>query len=193
MSDVTITTTESQVRVHSPYNPAFPDEAKKLGGKWQADSKAWVFDARDESRVRELCREVYGTDGSDDGDQVTLKITIHDEIGARHQALYFAGRQVARAWGRDSGARLGEGVVVLEGGFGSGGSVKNWRTKARAGTVFELRDVPRPAAEKEIENYAQDNNVDIKIIDETIDRDALLSERERLMTRIQEIDNLINA
>jgi DNA repair protein RadC len=36
-----------------------------LGGEWDAARRVWVFDAGDEARVRRLCQEIYGADGSD--------------------------------------------------------------------------------------------------------------------------------
>lgn len=57
-----------------------------------------------------------------------------------------AGRTIARAWGRDSGAKLGDGVVKLQGRVGSGGSMKNWETVVDADVV--LHDCPRKVAEK---------------------------------------------
>ena len=59
---------------------------------------------------------------------------------------------MARAYGRDSGAKIGEGVVFLEGGASSGGSVKNWYTTIKKGSVFEVRDVPRAKAEAFLED-----------------------------------------
>ena len=178
----------------TPFHPAFPARARKLGGRW--DGKYWTFDARDESRVRELCREIYGTDGEDEAasDRVTVRVTVGGGgWNARRQGLYLCGREVARAFGRDSGAKLGEGVVVLEGGFTSGGSVKNWETQARPGTVFEMRDVPRRAVAAV--GNGTDDGLTLEVIEEHIDRDvdkdALRAERERLLARVAEIDNLL--
>jgi hypothetical protein len=53
-----------------------------------------------------------------------------------------AGREVARAFGRDSGAKLGPDVVVRAGGFHSGGSRKNWRITVKDGTSFDLLRLP---------------------------------------------------
>ena len=140
---------DGKLSVASPYNPAFAPGAKRLGGRWSAATKAWQFDPRDEQRVRELCRSVYGTDGSpsEAGDLVTIRVTAPDGWDVYGRGLYIYGRQVAWATGRDSGARLCDGVIVLKGSFDSGGSMKNWMTVCKPGTVFELRDLPRKALE----------------------------------------------
>lgn len=188
-SDVQVNVEADRVLVKAPYNPDFPSEARLLGGKWRAP--LWVFDSRDEERVRELCRLIYGTDGTGCNELVTLRVTVTGHWAEQQDGIYLAGRQVARAFGRDSGAKLGPGVVVLSGRFDSGGSVKNWTTECKAGTIFELRDVPRRAAEKEAD---ENGGCTIEIIggEAVIDVEALTHERERLLARIAEIDLMLN-
>lgn len=178
-----------RVKTFTPYHPEFPGQAKKLGGRWDPGDKAWVFDGRDEDRVKELCREVYGTDGTAQ-EQVTLRVEFLETHEEPRGAIFLAGRQLARATGRDSGAKLGDGVVVLEGGFTSGGSVKNWETVARQGTVVELRDVPMVAAEKaqaDSDKYIRVHIVDIG----EFNRDALKAEGRKLLDRLREIEGLL--
>ncbi len=43
--------------VNAQFDPA-------CGGRWNGDEKTWDFDPRDEDRVRDLCKEVYGPSGS---------------------------------------------------------------------------------------------------------------------------------
>ncbi len=144
-----------RIVVLSPYHPEFPARAKKLGGKWDAGQGAWTFDRRDLDRVRALCVLIYGTDGTPlpRGGLVTIR-TDPSKCDAgkegKNGALeyWLCGRLVAKAFSRDGGARLGDGVVTVSGGFGSGGSVKNPAITFRPGTIFELRDVPRAIAEK---------------------------------------------
>ncbi len=172
---------------YSPYNPDLPSAAKKLGGRWNATEKAWTFDVRDEARVRELYRSIYGTDGTQAaGDLVTLKVRCVEEWDEWRGGLFVCGRQVARATGRDSGAKLAEGVVILQGAVRSGGSVKNWRTIADDGTVFEIRDVPRPAAEQDTPS-----EVVVEVVEQDSSFDALREEREQLMQRVAEIDAML--
>jgi len=142
---IEIKTVENQVFVTTPYHPKFPPAARRLGGRWLAQKKVWSFDLRDEERVRELCYDIYGTDGSKT-DLVDVRIVVgEDDWKAYNGGLYFAGRKIASAYGRDSGALLGEGVVLLSGSIKSGGSRKYWTSLATAGSIFEVRDVPRRA------------------------------------------------
>ncbi|HEX4185032.1 MAG TPA: DNA repair protein RadC [Stellaceae bacterium] len=52
-----------RIVVGTPYHPNFPARARLLGGDWDALRHVWIFDAREDERVRSLCREIYGTDG----------------------------------------------------------------------------------------------------------------------------------
>lgn len=182
---VTVTRNDTIIRVQSPYNSEFVRDAKRLGGKWR--DKQWVFDARDESRVRDLCRRVYGTDGTV-SDTVTLRVEWREADAVTCGAITVGGRTIARAIGRDSGARLGDGVVLLNGEFRSGGSTHNWSTTVDAGTVVLVRDFSRTLAES-LESgvcvtYAIEPDGDV-------DRDALIAERETLLRRVAEIDRLL--
>lgn len=185
---ISIKTAGGALECRSPYNSIFVERARNLGGKFRGG--AWYFDARDESRVRELCREVYGSDG-DSSDTVTLRIEWQEDRANTCGPLAVSGRTIATAFGRDSGAKLGEGVVVLSGGFSSGGSVKNWQTKVAAGTVVLVRDFPRSMAEALSSNKYESRQYSIE--PESVDRAALDSERARLLARLAEINANLEA
>lgn len=182
MTDIEIKTIEGKTTLKSPYNPELPPKARKIGGKFAYG--LWHFDARDEQRVRDIAIEVYGTTGTP-SETKTVRINMDDYDGDE-QELWLFGRCVARRPGRDYSVKLGDGVIVTEGGFGGrGGSVKNPRLDPREGTVLEIRDVP--AQHPELTEYADR----IEVIDEAIDIDALTDERERLLARIAEIDAML--
>lgn len=187
-----IKTTPTAVLVTAPYNPAFIADAKRIGGRWSAP--AWMFDIRDEDRVRELCMEHYGEDGRAPTETKTVRVTFAQGLRGEQDAARFCGREIARARGRDTGARLGKGVVILDGKIGSGGSVKNWLTVVSEGTTVLIRDVPAPMVERMLAEAADSRgDITAAIEDEVapIDRSALMQERERLYARIAEIDALI--
>lgn len=192
---VKIEKTETQLIVSSPYHPDLPGPAKKLGGRW--NKSAWVYDARDEERVRELYRGIYGTDGSaPTGDLVSLRVSFPDGASTYHGGIFVGGRCIGRATGRDSGASLADGIIIISGNITSGGSVKNWRTVAPEGTIVEIRDVPREKALEVIESKMADNGSDIIVAEiiepKAIDKKALESEKVKLLARINEIDALLN-
>ncbi len=128
------------ITVQSIYNSEFVKHAKNLGGAYTGG--VWSFDARNETLVRSACLRCLGHDGFIT-DLVDVEITIPKYakgMGACKPIEVF-GRTLARAFGRDSGAKLGEGVVLLKGGFSSGGSVKNWCTDVKENTRVIVRDV----------------------------------------------------
>src|SRR5262249_35914370 len=63
---VSIVDQDGRLAVSSPYHPNFPARARLLGGEWDVARRLWTFDAREDDRVRSLCREIYGTDGADE-------------------------------------------------------------------------------------------------------------------------------
>jgi hypothetical protein len=179
---------KNQVAYKSPYHPALPLRAKRLGGKWVTEKKVWTFDKRDEKAVDALYDEIYGEHGTEAGELVTVVATYQKETNGYESdmAIYIAGRQVARAFDRDCGAKLGEGVILRRGSFGSGGSRKNPALVWSNDTIVEIRDVPKKVAEISVDGWT------MTILEKvTIDKEALLKEKAQLLVRMAEIDKLL--
>jgi len=138
------------------YNEEFVGFAQNMNARWIANSKEWCFDPRDEQKVREKCVLLYGTDGERTAPTCTIRYSVGGRDG---HTLSLGGRTLVRRKGRDYRVALGDGVVVLEGGFpSSGGSVKNPRVNAHDGTVLEVRDFPLALARSLIPDTAADPN-----------------------------------
>lgn len=146
---VQIKKSEDIVTVTSPYDRRFVSGAKDLGGRWTGD--AWVFDERDEDRVRDLCLDVYGVDGrADDEETVTVRIELDND---GEQEIRLAGRTIARRPSRDDRVKLSRGFIVVEGSFKDrGGSRKSPRIGTAKGVVVEGRDLPVSVAQKMVED-----------------------------------------
>jgi hypothetical protein len=135
------------MHVKSPYNPQFVGEAKALGGKWNPNGGTWIFDPRTEDRVRKLLKSIYGTDEIEyRSANVRLDAGAwwrHDTVG-NSAACYFGGRLVLSRKFRDSRVMLGEGVILVDGGFNrSGGSTRYPSLNIDEGQTFvEVYDVP---------------------------------------------------
>lgn len=143
--DVQIVSTGSTIAVATPHpNTNFNRKAKDLSGFWSPDRAAWIFDSRNEGLVRAALKRAYGTDGTAEADVVSVQMTI--EKSEWRGPVTVAGRVICRASDRDSGAKLGPGVVKVSGTAYSGGSRVNWRSVADG--TFVLHDVPRKTAEK---------------------------------------------
>jgi hypothetical protein len=191
MSNVNITEKDGKLIVESPYNPDFPGDARNLGGKWDRSARVWKFDPRDEERVRALVREYYGTDGDDSVSTVTLRIK-GDILCYNEQELWLAGRMVAYRPGRDDRVRLGEGCIIVEGGFnGSGGSRKNPRLSPQDGLVIEIRDVPAPLAAEAVEGTDSVWIVDSSEVDTK--RVELETRRAELKAQLAEVEAELKA
>lgn len=130
------------IRVKTPYNKEFVNKARNLKGKWDSSSEEWVFDDSIEEYVKNALIESYGTTGEEPVETCSLLVKEVDEYGDRGPVELF-GRTIARAWGRDSGARLSDGIIWISGSYDSGGSVKNWMTSIDKGT-FIIQNFPLP-------------------------------------------------
>lgn len=56
---------DGRIAVTSSYHPDFPARARMLGGEWNGARRVWLFNAAEEERVKALCREIFGTDGTE--------------------------------------------------------------------------------------------------------------------------------
>ena len=155
ISDVTVSTAKMTngtewIKLQSPYHPELPSKAKRIGGKWSSEYRAWYFDKRDEERVRQLAQEIYGTRGEGEKvDVVTVRVNLDNVEGAKGSSLFLFGHEIASRKYRDSKVRLGRGVIILEGGFpDSGGSNRNPSLEPEKGTILEIRDVPLSLVQK---------------------------------------------
>lgn len=168
---INIEVNADNIKISSPYHPELPKKARKIGGNWTGG--VWQFDIRDEQRVRDLYKSVYGYDELDT-ETVDVRITIKkdDYLISYQQGIYIAGREIASARGRDSGmAVLGDKVVVIEGFFTGGGGAKSWGAKSTKGAVFEIRDLYRIAYENIKKMYGFDSDAieSVEIVSEQKD------------------------
>lgn len=169
----------------TPYNELFVDMARDLAGKFVNGS--WVFDIRDKNAVLEACLYAYGENGIITN-KCDIKVTLADDVSLCYCTKPFVmfGRTIARVYNRDSGAVMGDGVVVNSGGFTSGGSAKNYRVCHHDNTSFTLRDVSKVLVDEfEKEGYT----IEIISVDSNIciDRNALIAELNQLEKRKEEI------
>lgn len=187
--DIMISDTDfGKIAVRAPFNPDFVKAAKRLGGKWSGDTKAWLFDARDRGRVEDLLATCYGYSAAASGELATVRIVL-DEDNAYSKEVYFAGRSICSRRYRDAPVKTADNVVIIDGEFSaSAGSMRYPAVIQGSRTVtIEVRDVPVEAlaAEKELRFERID-------ADTQAQREALIAERERLIVRLAEIDEALN-
>jgi hypothetical protein len=162
--DIKVIIEGSKIRVQTPHaDMNFNAAIKKMGASWGGGSRGWILDAQNEPLVRAALKRGYGTDGSREAD--TCSIVMKVQRNAYRGPVIVAGRAIARAFDRDSGAKLGQSVVLMDGNIGSGGSRKNWETWANG--TFLLHDVPVKTADKLI-NGGYDGVSDVAVFDAEI-------------------------
>lgn len=140
---------EGRVAIFAPYTEDFADRARKMGAKWREVTglrKAWCFPEGTHAAAVVAAVDVFGVAPAtkDEPRCTSVRVKVHDDAGwsqAAAPALLF-GYEIAVARGRDSGARPGEGVSILSGEIGAGGSVKHWTSTVSGDTELLLRDFP---------------------------------------------------
>lgn len=183
---IEIEKTEDAIAVTSPYDGEFIARAKEIGGRWNGD--AWVFDVRDEERVRDLCMSVYGEDGRATGSEDLVSIRFDAGRAGNYviegAEMRLAGRRIAHRPKRDWNVKTTKNVVVVEGSFeNSGGSRKNPRIGDVEGVILEIRDLSPSAVEK-IRNELEDRADAIAVlgdvdVEKEAAKEALISAVER--------------
>ena len=182
MNDITITDTEDNTILSSPYNEEAVKRARELHGRFDYQTKTWRFDKRDHDRVVALARDVYGYSEDPDTPTVTVRVNAEDHRDDDN-GIRFAGRTIAYRPSRDGRVRLAENVVVVEGHFPeSSGSMKS-PTVLGVGdhVVLEVRDIPSTSLTLEEDSYT--------IVDGAKERRQVLEdEKKRLLERVRQID-----
>lgn len=120
---------------HDRFNSILVSDCRELGGRFDRSECKWVFHDIVKDRVQKL-EDLYNSE------LITIEITAKSDLTECHGTVEFIGYTIARAFGRDSGAKLGDGVYMTDGKIRSCGSVKNWCSQVVAGSVFRL-EVPR--------------------------------------------------
>jgi hypothetical protein len=194
MKPIRIEQVGERIALTSPYHEDLPAKAKALAGRFERATESWFFAACDLEHVRVMCRDIWGADDTDAGD-ATVRLRCIKGVRQERKGITLRGVPIARAFGRDTDAKLEQDVVFLVGAPYSGGSRANWCTTLADGAVFELRHLPAGTAAR-IRAWCQPDNpkTSYHVVDDDAaaahaDRLALLgAERDRLVTRLREIE-----
>lgn len=133
---------ESELLVNIEYCSHAIRKIKNLGqAKWDSTLIGWRVGSDYEDEIRQILIEYFGTDGSFSEKRVNIELVANQDIQILKKPVLFAGKVIAQAFNRDSGARVGENVALIEGQINSGGSSKNWETIVEKGSRFKLMHV----------------------------------------------------
>jgi len=185
-----------QVRVQTTYNSEFVKRARDLGGKWDANSKSWIFSESVVDYVKNLLQEIYGVTGENDYETCTLVVKNKNKGGDDSIELF--GRTILRGFGRKSEVQLGEDIIWISGVKKTTGSEKNWGVILVNGT-FEIQNFPLERTKfNDVQKAIQEGWCEIKVT-ETItetkrSREEIESEiadlKEKLAKLEEELNNL---
>ena len=181
----------NRFEMQTPYNKDFISEIKTIGSaRWNPSKKCWTVAEEDKEDAKRILMDVYGEDGETTQEEVTIKIRFTDDVEESEGPVTYAGKVLARAFSRDSGAIVGDDVILESGEITSGGSRRYWDTVVKKDTIMTVKHVSKAMIQKEIEN----ETYGIEIIEESnseINKKALLEEKEKLLARLAEIEKLL--
>jgi len=180
---------DDKVKVSTPYNAGFVQKCRNLRGQFKQG--AWWFDDSIIDYVREAMIEFYGTTGEIPYENCTLLISDYSDTEGRGPVVLF-GCTIAIAFGRDSGARLGDNIVFISGDYDSSGSVKNWTTSVRNAT-FEIHNFPVPSLElSDVKKAIEEGWCKVKYNKKKRPAEEIQAEIEALQKRIEELQTELN-
>jgi hypothetical protein len=152
---------EATLLISMEYWPQAVYKIKQLGqAKWDSTLKGWKLSTDYKDEVRKILLDYYGTDGSFSEKIVNIELLANQEIKMPQKPVLFAGKNIAQAFNRDSGARVGQNVALIGGDISSGGSSKNWETIVEKGSRFKVMHV-----NEQLLSFENDKLFTYKIID----------------------------
>ena len=162
----------NKISIASDYNAEWIEAAKKLGGRWNPGDGAWEVASEIANEAIDAAANIYGYDvrsGEEPEQAESVVVRVKSFRGDAPAEILrgpitICGITLARAFGRDGGAKLGSNVALLAGEIDSGGSCKNWTTRASVGTTFKLHSLSAGLAAK-IKSELADSRY-FEIIDE---------------------------
>lgn len=170
-----------EIRVECPYNTDFIRRAKELGGKWDGEFKTWLFPLSAENEIKECLVDIYGF--VPDARMIKRTIETTEDITADRDAIIVCGVEIARAWGRDTGAKMQSEAILRKGKIDSGGSRQYWKTEIKKGSVIEV-ELPEGG-------LLPDGFV---FVDDTeIRRNELENRRAKLLEELAQIDQELDS
>lgn len=191
MNGIKIEVKNGKANIYTPYNPTFVCKIKGIGGaKWDSEEECWIVPEDMIDSAREIMRDAYGFADTDVAETVKVKVTVLDDVSAYHAPYELMGKVLSRAYGRDSGAYIGNDVAYISGQPCSAGSVKNWGSKVNKGSVIVLTNVSKNLYERYLESPIE--NLEVELMEYKKSRNELLKEKDELLERLKEVEKELN-
>ena len=159
---IKLTAIANTLEYYTPYNPTIAKKCRNLGGSWHGVKAAWVFKNDKDTResLNSINKEVFGF--SLKSKRVSAYIHINRDVESEKAPYVVGGCVLASARGRDSGAKVGEGVRLLNGDIDSGGSFKNWTSTIGANSKFKIESFP---SDYDLNSHKDYKDIKIELIE----------------------------
>ena len=188
MNTINLKKENGMLVVSTPYNSEFVNRAKNLGGRWDAKNSTWVFDESVEDYVKQTLLDIFGVTGEANYETCSLIVKNFTKKAPQRGVDLFS-RTIAIAFGRDTGAKLGDGIVWIDGKKVSDGSYKNWNTYIENAT-FEIQDFPIERTKfEDVQKAISEGWCEIKIVKKQRTREEIEAEIANLKNRISELEH----
>ena len=182
---------DKKIEVYTPYNREFVKKIKRISSaKWSYNKGCWEVDKIEIGVIRQFMMDCYGENDIEFAEKVDVKVKFLQTVEEYYKGIELFGRTIAYAFGRDSGAKLGDNITCINGEYRSGGSVRNWKTIIDVDSEFIIRDV----AKNTITDYDKEL-FEIEIIEKANTNDdkieMLEQQKKELQKKIKKINEEI--
>jgi hypothetical protein len=130
------------IEYYTPYNPKITFRCRHLKGKWDGLKGAWILnnDKDIKEALNSLTKDTFGFGLN--SKTATAYISFSEDVESKKSPYVVGGHVLSSARGRDTGARVGEDTLLLDGCVDSGGSFKNWTSTIKSGSKFRVNNFP---------------------------------------------------
>jgi len=164
------------------------ENLKTLGCKW--DGKEWIAPKLAQKEAIEIKKKFYS-------DLISVEFTMKEDGELKRERWGYsevntvAGYIVATVSGRDSGAKIQDGIAVISGKFISAGSIKNFYCDHTSDLVFRMEISKNALDDIELEGK---DRYKYKILEQEEEQEGLedlLTKQKELEKELQELNEKI--
>lgn len=171
--------------ITSPYNKSFIAQMRGLGGSWDADRKAWVIAESKKESVNAILKNIYGYSS-----EATAIISVQykggdfenlnsDDYGCVKIGAFVAARRPSR-----DARVIFYNTFIVEGEMQSSGGSARWPKVECPDNLILQSDIPQFI----YDSLPEDKKALLTIIDAGNKKESLISEKEKLLARLAEIE-----
>lgn len=172
-----------KLEITCPYNRAFIDQIKGIGGKWDGNKKVWIVAEDQKGEAEEILHAVYNYEPA----AKEIKVKYYADHFAKDGSVIIGSFVAAKRFSRDSRVVL-YNTIVLEGTLkDSGGSAKYPEICADDDVIFQTT-IP----EYVYTALSEEDKERIEIVPEKDPKEELLREKETLLARLAQIEKELN-